>query len=483
MRILLLTLGFLVFGNCYAQNELDLIRLTQHHSFNTARSAGMAGAFGALGADLSALSTNPAGLAFYRRGEFSFSSSLDFNSTQTSLYGSSTNDFNTGFKLNSLGYSATQDSEQKGIGKSTFTIGYNRLASFNENFTQEVTHDQSQLNSFRDRAFNLFPEELAEFDPLASLAWEAFLLDPDTNTIENYDYVTAIPFGTTDQKTEVERRGGMGEISLGTGAGIGNRFYWGLALGIPIVNFEETYTHEETTNEDLFLDEYTYTQNLIVEGAGINIKAGILIRPAKWLRLGAAYHTATRFSLTDTFFYELESKFTDGDNPTPPIFDGLFDYSIKTPSRLFLNSAFILGKKGLIAMDYEQVNYSKGEIADSDANAQAFAPENSAISSFLGKVHHFKIGTEYRLNNSYRLRAGARFLGNAFANGSAPNDLENPVFNITAGAGYRYDNFFADAALNFSTNLRGYSAYDFYIDQAELRQNILQVSLAAGWRF
>ena len=483
MRILLLALVCLVLENCYAQNEVDLIRLTQHHSFTSARSAGMGGAFGALGADMSSLSSNPAGLAFYRRGEFSLATSLDFNNTSTSIYDSSTSDFNTAFKLNSLGYSATQNSPKSGIGKSSFAMAYNRLASFNQNFTQNATNDNSHLDSFRDRAWGLFPDELAEFDPIASLAWEAFLLDPDTTTAAQDDYITAIPFGTSEQETEVKRRGGIGEITVGTGASSDDKIYWGIALGIPIMKFEETYTHKEVTNEDLPLDEFTYTRTLLIEGTGVNLKAGLIIRPAKWLRIGGAYHTGTRFSLSDTFSDELESKFTDGDNPTPPVFDGFFDYSIRTPSRYFINTAFILGKKAVIALDFDRSNYSKGSISPSDTGGYNFSEENENINRFLGSVTQFKIGAEYRLNNSYRLRTGIRYFENPYTLGVLSDDLDNPLINITAGAGYRYDGFFTDLALDFTTQKSGFTAYDFYIDQAIVRQNILRLNLAAGFRF
>ncbi|MBL0343571.1 MAG: hypothetical protein IPP71_23575 [Bacteroidetes bacterium] len=45
-----------------AQNEIDALRYSQSMFGSTARSLSMGGAFGALGADFSTLSTNPAGI-------------------------------------------------------------------------------------------------------------------------------------------------------------------------------------------------------------------------------------------------------------------------------------------------------------------------------------------------------------------------------------------------------------------------------------
>ena len=58
--ILTLMLFFSLFAS--AQNEEDAIRFSRISPFGTARSAAMGGAFGALGGDLSTLSTNPGGI-------------------------------------------------------------------------------------------------------------------------------------------------------------------------------------------------------------------------------------------------------------------------------------------------------------------------------------------------------------------------------------------------------------------------------------
>lgn len=68
--ILTLMLFFSLFAS--AQNEEDAIRFSRISPFGTARSAAMGGAFGALGGDLSTLSTNPGGIGVFRKSEASF---------------------------------------------------------------------------------------------------------------------------------------------------------------------------------------------------------------------------------------------------------------------------------------------------------------------------------------------------------------------------------------------------------------------------
>ena len=69
-----------------AQNEEDAIRFSRISPFGTARSAAMGGAFGALGGDLSTLSTNPGGIGVFRKSEASFTSMLDFAHAKTGKF-------------------------------------------------------------------------------------------------------------------------------------------------------------------------------------------------------------------------------------------------------------------------------------------------------------------------------------------------------------------------------------------------------------
>ena len=57
----------------------DMIELSQtQFNFGTARAMAMAGAFTSLGADLSSMSINPAGLGMYRHGDISITPMMSF---------------------------------------------------------------------------------------------------------------------------------------------------------------------------------------------------------------------------------------------------------------------------------------------------------------------------------------------------------------------------------------------------------------------
>ena len=83
-RMLSLFVGLLFFTlSLPAQNSFDALRYSTFQVGGTARSIGAGGALGALGADFSVLSTNPAGLGWYRKGEFVLSPTF-YNARTTS---------------------------------------------------------------------------------------------------------------------------------------------------------------------------------------------------------------------------------------------------------------------------------------------------------------------------------------------------------------------------------------------------------------
>ena len=61
-----------------SQNIDDALRYSEQIQSGSARFNSMAGAFTALGGDLSTLSQNPAGVAVYRSSEFTFTPLLNF---------------------------------------------------------------------------------------------------------------------------------------------------------------------------------------------------------------------------------------------------------------------------------------------------------------------------------------------------------------------------------------------------------------------
>ena len=74
-----------------AQNSADALRFSQFGIGGTARTIAIGGSIGALGADFSVISTNPAGLGAYRGSEFTMTPSLFLNNVDANLVDGGTN--------------------------------------------------------------------------------------------------------------------------------------------------------------------------------------------------------------------------------------------------------------------------------------------------------------------------------------------------------------------------------------------------------
>ena len=83
----------------FAQNDIDALRYSKTTFGGTARYMGLCGAFGALGADFSVLSTNPAGIGLYKSSEFTITPTLYYGATNSSYNGTSREDSKYNFNF------------------------------------------------------------------------------------------------------------------------------------------------------------------------------------------------------------------------------------------------------------------------------------------------------------------------------------------------------------------------------------------------
>ncbi len=488
--VFMLCLMFLLSFQAMAQNEEDILRASFHNSFSTARSAGMGGAFGALGADFSSLNTNPAGLALYRRGDFNFTLDIGGKSNSTDFYGNSADGSDAFFKINSLGFVNVQENDNPRVKKVAFGLGLNRTANFHETLSIQGPHNNSLLDVFADQAQGVNYNNIYDQAPINSiLAWDAFLIDTISNTEDQY--LANYPVGVSEHDITVERGGGINELSFGIAANLSDRFYLGGSMGIPFLNYEYDLIHKESAINSnpspAAIDKvsFEFTDNLNVEGIGFNIKLGALLKVNDRLRIGGAYHSPTFYSVSETYGRNIRADF-DGQVIEPDEFFGSYDYRIRTPMRLMINGAYVAGKSAVISADYEFTDYSTGRLnaPNIGGDGYTFDLENGTAQEVYRKTHNVRVGTEIRLAKAYRARLGARYAQSPYAEGVLPDDAAGPIIDFTTGFGYRYDAFYFDlAAIYTATNSTFFPYNANYVDAASIDATRFNVMAAVGWRF
>ena len=501
-RIIIITIISCVtwINNIVAQNANDVLLFSQYYAGGTARSAGVSGAFGALGGDLSVLSANPAGLAVYRGSELSFTPGLIFTNTNAKYDGNRFTEKNTHFVFNNIGYSYTKNRyNDKGLQSISFGIAYNRLSDFNSNAYVKRKNATSSLldeflfyaNGYDGTGFPVKPNNLYQF--YEGLAYDTYAIDySDEDNVYFSDYNL---FGYNQPLyRSMSTRGGVGEYDLSLGLNFNHTLFWGATLGIQNIHYQEYWYHEETPEFD-YMNFFGFSDEYTVNGLGLNFKTGVIYRPMQMLRLGAAIHTPTYLLMRPYHLTKMETSWN-----TSPSDDGgkhfyletesdpSEKYRMRTPWRCSLSAATVMGTFGTVDVDVEIVNYSKSSIMPKST----YDIENDDISAILKTSVNVKGGAEFRLGPVY-LRGGAAYYGNPYNKNGFDANIRSTLkgaMSYSGGIGFRNRDFYMDAAYSFYkypkkvNNLYlSYNDTDEWYEQATLQTSTNKVIITFGFRF
>ena len=103
-KIVPLAAAVMIPAMLHAQSPVDAYNLSQTELRGTARFMSMAGAFTALGGDISTLNQNPAGIGVYRGSDVALTLDLNFLDSKSSGIPMSSSWDKTHFDVNNFGY-------------------------------------------------------------------------------------------------------------------------------------------------------------------------------------------------------------------------------------------------------------------------------------------------------------------------------------------------------------------------------------------
>lgn len=440
----------------------------------------MAGAYGAVGADMSTLSMNPAGLGLYRKNEMSFTPSF-YNNNITSTYNDSTaSDSRFNLRFDNFGFvfaSKTDGASETGWQAVGMGIAYNRYASFQSNYIMAGRANTSMLDSWKKTAGGTGPSNLDPYNE--GLAWNTYLLENANG--DSTQYRDTVPDGDLlRQNKTVSTRGGMGEWVFGIGGNYSNKFYIGASVGIPQVKYEEvsTYTEREVVDSTSDFDYMEFNQSLYVKGRGINFKFGVIYRPIDMVRVGFAFHSPTYLKLADSYDANMSSVI-GGTPRTDEAPSGNFNYTIRTPLRMMGSLAVLFGKSGMLTADYEVVDYSEATLRSA---TYQFTSANAAIQSKYKAASNIRIGGELRLLPII-FRGGFALYGSPYTAGV---DNSATRLYITGGVGYRDpgDQFFVDLGIITTSEKSNYYFYDQTLaNPVHNVSKVVNVVFTCGFRY
>ncbi|MDL2290411.1 hypothetical protein LJB95_03305 [Paludibacteraceae bacterium OttesenSCG-928-F17] len=456
--------------------EFDAINFAQREINGTARYMGMAGAFGALGGDVSAVKDNPAGLGVFRRSELTTTFNFQNQNSKSTWDNNTAHDDLFKFGFSNFSYVMSFETYSgkngySGLQYSNFGFSYNRLKNFNRNVTVRnydmnssisdfiasyannsgITPDNFLYNEdgslFIDNEFFFNEDEGGGFPFLTILGYESGLINYNSNG----KWRSFLSDGDlTSSSYYLTERGYVDEYSFSWGGNISNIVYLGVALNYTTISYSKSINYQESyiSPNNSYMDSHI-SSSMRTWGNGFNANFGIIVRPFDQLRIGVSYLTPTLYSLRD----DINNASIDrGDYPAPNTY---YDYEIRVPGRFTGSLAYVIGQKAIISTDFNYTHYSNLKLYNDKGDSQDYVYENGVIKQKLKGGMTFKVGAEYRITNSFSVRAGFAaetvFMGKDMAREPLLNTvrMDTDYFihdgknYFTLGAGYkgRYWNF------------------------------------------
>lgn len=414
------------------QYAFDALKYSFPYQIGTARYAGMGGALGALGTDISCLNNNPAGLGMIRNTEFSVTPALFFNFTEADYDGTKYTEDKFVFNFGNIGgVYCRRFNKDKSTGMQFLNFGlcYQRTNNFNNNvFFNGMDSTFSIAQSFTDAAQGFAPNVLtADFE---RLALNALLIDTIGNntSYENLGLMNNQSKGFSRQNLNA---GSTGDILLAGAINFANKLYVGTSFGISILNYyrENNYSETDVNNLNTRFQSLNFKEVISVSGTGVNVKVGVVYKPLDWFRVGFAFHTPTWYAISEDSYAELTTNLNIGHFESRSS-NQRFDYNLITPWRMQGSLGFVAFKRLAIGIEYEFADYTNINLRPS---SNEFLAENNYVDTVFSSSHIIRLGTEFKLD-PFKLRAGYNFQSDPFKKTAL---LTNALHNISLGAGFK----------------------------------------------
>ena len=467
LRIASLFLAIIAFYQTSSQSIDDALRYSIFQYTSTARSAGVAGAFSALGADLSVANINPAGTAEFRKSEYTISLGVGLTDHETSFGANRISTTTSNVKVDNVAIVFFHDPASFDIKSFNLSFGINRLADFNQDIRYSGSSPGTIVERFLEVSEGFTPDELDNFEGGPAFdAGAIFDVGPSTY---NSDFSTFNEVVFREER--IDRTGSLQEAFLNISSNIKNKISLGFTLGVPILTFNEIkiYTESDPESNVETFDNLAYEQVLSTTAVGVNIKFGLIYKITRKFRFGAAVHSPSWYFLKDEFGTILDYTLTSFNTgaPVTESFSAVsplsqFDYRMKSPLRILGGFSHLFKRGdllGFISGEAEYVDYSTSSFnltSNSNNPFDQFIEDdlNDEISLLLTAAVNIRLGGEIAYKK-YRFRLGAALLGSPYKNSDRYSF--NPQFNT--GIGYRGDIRYVDLALTLGSRDTRYSPY------------------------
>ena len=523
-----------------AQETYENAKLAGEDLNGTARYVGMGGAMEALGADISTIGSNPAGIGLFRHSNVSLSAGL--------LMQSDGKEFSNGKKTNlsfdQIGGVYTTRTGQKSFlnfgfnyhKSKNFDYILNAAGSLNGSSQNKQSYIKGILANENSGGFfvlkdkngknvgyveapspnNPSPNVASTWSQIDYLYWNSLI--PGSTGTYNYEKATGY---TLDRA----HTGYIGNYDFAVSGNLNDRVYLGLTFGMKDVNYKGYSEYRENLNNAggvLVRDERKVT------GSGFDITAGVIVRPVAEspFRIGAYVKSPTWYDLTTSNTTGL--VYAQGTKNKESYISNSYDFKMWTPWKFGFSLGHTIGNNIALGATYEYENYANinsrvnnGGYYDYyyDQYYESSIPDknmNAHTKEVLKGVSTLKLGIEYKPVSNVALRMGYNYVGAKYANNgqkdpglaslgtaySSTTDYTNwgEINRFTLGVGYQVKKFNIDLAYQYSAQKGSFAPFSNVKDvtytsgttiitesniasNTDVKNNRSQLLLTLGYRF
>ncbi len=506
-----------------AQETYQSAQLADNDLNGTARYIGMGGAMEALGADISTIASNPAGIGMFRKSSVNTSFGLvsqedtkrfdgakgtNMSFDQAGFVYSMRSNRNT-FVNFAFNYHKSKNFDQilstagalngasqnklsylKGAAGVYDAVRYGR-ADNNGHFTESTPGTGNGAWLGVNQYGNNYYESTA-YSQLDYLYYNTLLMD-NSNGYAYYNDANAYGMNR-------HTNGYIGEYDFNISANISDRFYIGITCGLHDVHYNDhsVYSEQLVDANGNTSGTVAVSDDRRITGNGFDAKLGIIVRPVATspFRVGLYVHTPTWYSLTTSNYTKLSYApiANAGGATTESAAQGSinesYDFKLYTPWKFGLSLGHTVGNYLALGATYEWTDYSAldnrindggyyddwGSYYETSSSDKAMKSNTKAS---LRGVSTVKIGAEFRPAPEWSVRLGYNYVSPMYKNDgykdgtvesygtyySSTTDYTNwkATNRFTIGAGYAHKGFSIDLAYQYSqTNGDFYPFMNYY---------------------
>lgn len=504
-----------------AQETYQDTKLAENGLTGTARYVGMGGAMEALGADISTIGTNPAGVGLFRRSQVSLSAGV-VAQTDADTYV----DFNNA-RIEFKGKKSRPSFDQVGIvwsaakgGNSSYlnlAFNYHKSTNFNQILTAANYLNGASQSKLTAAKYEIAKQSSKDYADMIWTAvdanYETLMGTSEPNSLNYYDGNSFI-YGQY-------QKGYIGEYDFNISGSINNRVWLGLTVGIHDVNYQSNSMYSERLVADATASATTW-ETLKIDGTGFDVKAGVIFRPVadSPFRIGAYINSPVYYDLKMKGVSDLQM--VDGENRGDNTNGYNYSYRLNTAWKTGVSLGHTVGNYLALGATYEYAWYDHidnrikdggyydawyGDYYETSSSDEYM---NDNTRETLKGVSTLKLGLEYKPISMVAIRLGYNYVtpmfketgfrdqsiaspGTAYATSSDYTNWK-ATNRITAGVGFNYQNWAFDVAYQYSTQKCDFypfmsyydkndSKYDCVAPVTEVKNNRHQLLMTLSYKF